>query len=245
MLTKSLPRPALAKHRQYMWGTRIPFSAFYLSLKTGRPPTASYNIITPCGSRIRDHVPLRNCRLWKIKEGPPSLAVISTCPHSGPRVLVLATGSPSNPLSPSSITVCVECSFLRSPSQAPYGTLWRTGLFGVRQKGGLPGPPPRSPSPRTPRCPGGHTEGGSIVTNVPGAAPANSSAVHNSIVLLSFRSARSLFCFPGAIVLESRQGGCRNRDSDSRLQSQTGSFRTGSTGANSHGRSSSSRVQID
>ena len=50
-LTKSLPRPALAKHRQYMWGTRIPFSAFYLSLKTGRPPTASYNIITPCGYR--------------------------------------------------------------------------------------------------------------------------------------------------------------------------------------------------
>ena len=42
-LTKCLPRPALSKHRQYMWGTRIPFSAFYLSLKTGRPPTASYN----------------------------------------------------------------------------------------------------------------------------------------------------------------------------------------------------------
>ena len=39
---------ALTK-RQYMWGTRIPFSAFYLSLKTGRPPTASYNIITRCG----------------------------------------------------------------------------------------------------------------------------------------------------------------------------------------------------
>jgi hypothetical protein len=48
-LTKSLPRPALAKHRQYMWRTRIPFSAFYLSLKTGRSPTASYTIITPCG----------------------------------------------------------------------------------------------------------------------------------------------------------------------------------------------------
>jgi hypothetical protein len=46
VLTKSLPRPALAKHRQYMWGTRIPFSAFSLSLKTGRSPTASYNIIT-------------------------------------------------------------------------------------------------------------------------------------------------------------------------------------------------------
>ena len=51
-LTKGLPRPALSKHRQYMWGTRIPFSAFYLSLKTGRPPTASYNIITPCGYQV-------------------------------------------------------------------------------------------------------------------------------------------------------------------------------------------------
>ena len=51
-LTKSLPRPALAKHRQYTWGTRIPFSAFYLSLKTGRSPTASYNIITPCGYQV-------------------------------------------------------------------------------------------------------------------------------------------------------------------------------------------------
>jgi len=51
-LTKSLPRPALAKHWQYMWGTRIPFSAFYLSLKTGRSPTASCNIITPCGYQV-------------------------------------------------------------------------------------------------------------------------------------------------------------------------------------------------
>ncbi len=51
-LTKSLPRPALAKHRQCMWGTRIPFSAFYLSLKTGRSPTASYNIITQCGYQV-------------------------------------------------------------------------------------------------------------------------------------------------------------------------------------------------
>ena len=51
-LTKSLPRPALSKHRQYMWGTRIPFSAFYFSLKTGRPPTTSYNIITPCGYQL-------------------------------------------------------------------------------------------------------------------------------------------------------------------------------------------------
>jgi hypothetical protein len=49
---KSLPRPALAKHRQYMWGTCIPFSAFYLSLKTGLSPTASYDIITPCGQQV-------------------------------------------------------------------------------------------------------------------------------------------------------------------------------------------------
>jgi len=58
-LTKSLPRPALSKHRQHMWGTRIPFSAFYLSLKTGRPPTASYNIITPCGytADTKSHAP--------------------------------------------------------------------------------------------------------------------------------------------------------------------------------------------
>ena len=30
-VTKNLPRPALAKHRQYMWGTRISFSVFSLS----------------------------------------------------------------------------------------------------------------------------------------------------------------------------------------------------------------------
>ena len=51
-LTKSLPRPALAKHRQHMWGTSIPFSAFYLSLKTGRSPTAAYHIITPCKHQV-------------------------------------------------------------------------------------------------------------------------------------------------------------------------------------------------
>ena len=28
------------------------------------------------------------------------------------------------------------------------------GLISVRQKGGLPGTPPRNPPPRTPRCPG-------------------------------------------------------------------------------------------
>ena len=57
LLTKSLPRPALSKHRQHMWGTRIPFSAFYLSLKTGQSPTAAYHIITPCGHQYNE-VPL-------------------------------------------------------------------------------------------------------------------------------------------------------------------------------------------
>ena len=50
-LTKSLPRPALTKHRQYMWGTRVPFSAFYLSLKTGRSPSAAYDIF----AHVRPH----------------------------------------------------------------------------------------------------------------------------------------------------------------------------------------------
>ena len=50
-LTKSLPRPALAKHRQFMWGTRIPFSAFHLSLKTQTAPTASYDIFPRGGCR--------------------------------------------------------------------------------------------------------------------------------------------------------------------------------------------------
>eukprot|EP00802_Teleaulax_amphioxeia_P023685 Tamp_24303.p1 GENE.Tamp_24303~~Tamp_24303.p1 ORF type:complete len:152 (-),score=1.63 Tamp_24303:244-699(-) len=45
-LTKSLPRPALAKHRQFMWGTRIPFSAFHLQYlsrhkRPQRPPMIS------------------------------------------------------------------------------------------------------------------------------------------------------------------------------------------------------------
>jgi hypothetical protein len=28
-LTKSLARPAFEKHREHMWGTRVPFSAFF------------------------------------------------------------------------------------------------------------------------------------------------------------------------------------------------------------------------
>ena len=40
--------------------------------------------------------------------------------------------------------------FSKSPGQAPYGALNRRV-----KKGGLPGTPPHSPSPRIPRCPGG------------------------------------------------------------------------------------------
>ena len=43
--TKNLPRPALTQHRQYMWGTRVPFSAFFSSVKTGDPPKAAYSIV--------------------------------------------------------------------------------------------------------------------------------------------------------------------------------------------------------
>jgi hypothetical protein len=28
-LTKSLPRPPFAQHREFMWGSRVPFSAFF------------------------------------------------------------------------------------------------------------------------------------------------------------------------------------------------------------------------
>jgi hypothetical protein len=44
-LTKSLPRPAFAQHREYMWGTRVPFSAFY---SHSRPsPRAAYVVRFP------------------------------------------------------------------------------------------------------------------------------------------------------------------------------------------------------
>ena len=34
-LTKSLPRPAFEKHKEYMIGTRVPFAAFYTSCAGG------------------------------------------------------------------------------------------------------------------------------------------------------------------------------------------------------------------
>ena len=41
-LTKSLPRPAFEKHREFMVGTRVPFSAFYAKVtKSFEPIVAS------------------------------------------------------------------------------------------------------------------------------------------------------------------------------------------------------------
>ena len=37
-LTKSLARPAFEKHREYMWGTRVPFSAFLSTVDTKIAP---------------------------------------------------------------------------------------------------------------------------------------------------------------------------------------------------------------
>ena len=31
-LTKSLPRPSFVQHREYLWGTRVPFAAFFAFL---------------------------------------------------------------------------------------------------------------------------------------------------------------------------------------------------------------------
>ena len=46
-LTKSLPRPAFEKHREYMVGTKVPFSAFYASTVNLKMPIAAYVIKLP------------------------------------------------------------------------------------------------------------------------------------------------------------------------------------------------------
>ena len=43
-LTKSLPRPVFDKHKEYMVGTRAPFSAFDTSIVTMNMPLAAYKI---------------------------------------------------------------------------------------------------------------------------------------------------------------------------------------------------------
>ena len=46
-LTKSLARPAFEKHREYMWGTRVPFSAFFSTVDTKIAPVMAYSIQLP------------------------------------------------------------------------------------------------------------------------------------------------------------------------------------------------------
>ncbi len=43
-LTKSLPRPAFEKHREYMVGTKVPFSTFYTSTVNLKMPIVGYVI---------------------------------------------------------------------------------------------------------------------------------------------------------------------------------------------------------
>ena len=46
-LTKSLARPAFEKHREYMWGTRVPFSTFFSNVDTKIAPVMAYSIQLP------------------------------------------------------------------------------------------------------------------------------------------------------------------------------------------------------
>ena len=46
-LTKNLPRPAFEKHREFMVGTRLPFSAFYTKMTKKVDPIVVYVIKFP------------------------------------------------------------------------------------------------------------------------------------------------------------------------------------------------------
>ena len=46
-LAKSLAQPAFEKHREYMWGTRVPFSAFFSADETKIAPVMAYSIQLP------------------------------------------------------------------------------------------------------------------------------------------------------------------------------------------------------
>ncbi len=47
VLTKSLPRPTFEKHREFMVGTRVPFSAFYAKVTKAIEPIVAYVIKLP------------------------------------------------------------------------------------------------------------------------------------------------------------------------------------------------------
>jgi hypothetical protein len=46
-LTKSLPRPAFEKHREFMVGTRVSFSTFYAKATKAIEPIVAYVIKLP------------------------------------------------------------------------------------------------------------------------------------------------------------------------------------------------------
>jgi hypothetical protein len=46
-LTKTLTRPAFEKHREHMWGTCVPFSAFFSTVETKITPVMVYTIKLP------------------------------------------------------------------------------------------------------------------------------------------------------------------------------------------------------
>ena len=43
-LTKGLSRPAFEKHREHMWGNRVPFSVFFSTVETKIAPVVVYGI---------------------------------------------------------------------------------------------------------------------------------------------------------------------------------------------------------
>ena len=47
VLTKSLSRPVFEKHREFMVGTRVPFSAFYAGVINAAEPVKAYIIKLP------------------------------------------------------------------------------------------------------------------------------------------------------------------------------------------------------
>jgi hypothetical protein len=46
-LTRCLARPAFEKHREHMWGTRVPFAAFFSTVETKITPVVTYSIKLP------------------------------------------------------------------------------------------------------------------------------------------------------------------------------------------------------
>ena len=46
-VSDALTRPAFEKHREHMWGTRVPFSAFFSSVETKIAPVMTYSIKLP------------------------------------------------------------------------------------------------------------------------------------------------------------------------------------------------------